>query len=81
MTALMVQPSSQIAVSSKSKTTAGVFALVLGGIGVHKFYLGRPDLGLLYILFCWTFIPALIAFVEGIQLLTMPDAEFAKRYP
>ncbi len=79
--AIMVQPPSQIAVSSKNKTTAGIFALVLGGLGIHRFYLGQPGVGLLYILFCWTLIPAVIALVEGIQLLTMQDAEFAKRYP
>jgi hypothetical protein len=31
--------------------------------------------------FCWTFIPSLIAFVEGIVLLTMGDDDFARKYP
>lgn len=30
----------------KDKTTAGILALLLGGIGAHKFYLGRTGLGL-----------------------------------
>ena len=79
--ALMVQPSSAMATSSKNKVTAGVFALLLGGVGVHKFYLGQVGAGVLYVLFCWTFIPSLIALVEGIQLLTMPDDVFARRHP
>ena len=36
----------------------------LGGIGAHKFYLGKPVQGILYLLFCWTFIPSFIAFIE-----------------
>jgi TM2 domain len=64
----------------KSKTTAGIFALLLGGFGVHKFYLGKPVQGILYILFCWTFIPAVIALVEGIIYLTKSDAEFRAKY-
>lgn len=27
----------------KNKTTAGLLALFLGGIGVHKFYLGKSS--------------------------------------
>lgn len=41
----------------------------LGGIGAHKFYSGRAGTGLMYLLFCWTFIPALLAFVEFISAL------------
>jgi TM2 domain len=66
--------------SGRSRTTAGIFALLLGGIGVHKFYLGKPLQGIIYILFCWTFIPALIALVEGIIYLTKSDAEFKAKY-
>jgi hypothetical protein len=64
----------------RSRTTAGIFALLLGGLGVHKFYLGKPVQGVLYILFCWTFIPSLIALVEGIVYLTKSDAEFKAKY-
>ncbi len=65
---------------SKSKVTAGLFALLLGGIGIHKFYLARPMQGILYILFCWTFIPAIVALIEGIIYLTMSDEKFAEKY-
>jgi TM2 domain-containing membrane protein YozV len=34
----------------------------------------------LYLLFCWTFIPALVALVEGIVLLTQSDEQFAAKY-
>ena len=49
----------------KSKTTAGVLAILLGGIGVHKFYLGKIGMGILYLLFCWTGIPAVIGLFFG----------------
>lgn len=62
----------------KSRVTAGLFALLLGGIGVHKFYLNKAGLGVLYILFCWTFVPAVIAFIEGIIYLTQDDATFSR---
>ena len=64
----------------KNKTTAGILALLLGGLGVHKFYLGRFVQGLLYFIFCWTFIPSLIALIEGIWYLTMSDADFNARF-
>lgn len=35
----------------KNKTTAGLLALFLGGLGVHKFYLGQTLAGVLYLLF------------------------------
>ena len=41
----------------------------LGGIGAHKFYAGRAGTGLMYLLFCWTFIPAILALVEFITAL------------
>ena len=65
---------------AKSRTTAGLFALLLGGIGIHKFYLGKPGQGVLYVVFCWTFIPAIIAFIEAIVYFSMSDADFAAKY-
>ena len=43
-----------------------LLAFFLGGIGIHKFYAGHIFLGILYLLFCWTGIPSLIAFIEFI---------------
>ncbi len=64
----------------KDKTTAGVLALLLGGVGGHKFYLGQTGAGVVYLLFCWTLIPGIIAFFEGISLLTMNQATFDLRH-
>ena len=48
----------------KDVTVAIVLAFFLGGFGAHRFYLGEMGMGFLYLIFCWTFIPHLIAFVE-----------------
>lgn len=64
----------------KNKTTAGILALLLGGFGVHKFYLGNNVAGIFYFLFCWTFIPAFIALIEGVVLLTMDEERFNEKY-
>ncbi|HEY1073416.1 TM2 domain-containing protein [Brevundimonas sp.] len=68
------------AAGSKSKIAAVLFALLLGGLGAHKFYLGRPVWGVLYILFCWTFIPSVVSLIEGIVYATMSDAAFTRKY-
>ncbi|WBU48320.1 NINE protein [Kosakonia pseudosacchari] len=64
----------------KSRISAALFAFFLGGFGAHKFYLGKPVQGLLYLLFCWTFIPAIISFIEFIIYLCNSDQEFARKY-
>ena len=46
-----------------------VLAVFLGSFGIHKFYAGKIGTGILYILFCWTFIPGFIAFIEFIIAL------------
>lgn len=71
---------STTACSEHNKTTAALLALFLGGLGMHKFYLGRTGMGLLYLVFCWTLIPAFISLVEGIQFLSMSESEFAMKY-
>lgn len=64
----------------KNKIVAGILGILLGGIGVHKFYLGKIFQGILYILFCWTYIPAFIGFIEGIIYLVMREDKFHEKY-
>jgi len=64
----------------RSKTAAALFALLLGGIGIHRFYLGHVGMGILYLIFCWTFIPAIVGFIEGLVYLSMSDATFSAKY-
>ncbi|HEX8905175.1 MAG TPA: TM2 domain-containing protein [Longimicrobiaceae bacterium] len=60
----------------KDKTVAALLAIFLGGIGIHKFYLGKIGQGILYILLCWTFLPALAGFIEGIMYLVQSEQSF-----
>lgn len=46
-----------------------IFAVFLGGIGLHHFYEGHKKHGLYYVVFCWTGIPAILGLVEGIWWL------------
>jgi TM2 domain-containing membrane protein YozV len=66
--------------SGKSRGAAAAFAILLGGIGVHKFYLGQVGWGIVYLLFCWTYIPFLVGIIEGIYYLTLSEEKFATKY-
>jgi len=66
--------------SGKNRLVAAIFAILRGGLGIHKFYLGRIGQGIIYLLFCWTFIPMLIGLIEGIVYLTMTDDKFNAKY-
>lgn len=63
--------------SGRNCVAAALFGILLGGLGIHKFYLGQVVAGIVYILLSWTFIPAIIGFIGGIIYLTMSDADFA----
>lgn len=64
----------------KSKVVAVVLAILLGGLGIHHFYLGKTGRGVLYLLFCWTGIPGIIAFFEGILIGCTSDENFQIKY-
>jgi len=70
----------QVSRKERNRIAAGLFAFFLGGLGVHKFYLGRVGSGVVYLLFCWTFIPAILGFFEGLVILTMSDTTFNEKY-
>lgn len=64
----------------KNKIVAALLAFFVGGFGVHRFYLGQTGRGILYLLFCWTFIPGFIAIIDCISLLLMDDKRFDRLY-
>jgi TM2 domain-containing membrane protein YozV len=64
----------------KEKSIAILLAFFLGALGGHKFYLGYNVAGLLYLVFSWTFIPAILAFFDFIGLILMPDPVFQAKY-
>jgi TM2 domain-containing membrane protein YozV len=63
------------------KIPAGILGILLGGLGIHKFYLGYTKEGIIQIvlgLACG--IGALIGLIEGIIYLTKSDEEFVNTY-
>jgi len=62
------------------RVAAAIFAILLGSFGVHRFYLGQIGWGILYVVFCWTLIPAVAGMIEGILYLAMSDEQFAAKY-
>jgi len=65
---------------AKNKSVAIILAFFLGSFGIHKFYLGNNFAGILYLVFFWTFIPALLAIFDFIGLLLMSDNAFNAQY-
>ena len=78
--AVTAQATPSQSLMTKSRVTAAILAFFLGGLGIHKFYCGQTGWGILYLLFCWTFVPAIVALIEGIIYLTMTDEAFNAKY-
>lgn len=68
--------------NEKSKVAAGVLAILLGGLGVQYFYLGKIGGGFITILL--TIVTCglweILTFVQGILMLTMSDQDFYNKY-
>jgi len=78
----------------KEKVAAGLLGIFLGGLGIHKFYLGYTTPALIMLLLSisgWVFscllfpivlpiVFSIIGLVEGIIYLTKSDAEFDATY-
>jgi TM2 domain-containing membrane protein YozV len=64
------------------RITAGILGILLGGWGVHKFYLGYTNAGLLMLLLwcCTAGVSHFIGLAEGIIYLTKTDEEFIETY-
>ncbi len=64
----------------KNRIIAILIAALFGQFGIHYFYLGDRDKGLLALLFSWTFIPRLVSFIDLVRYAKMSDEEFNQRY-
>lgn len=77
----------------KNKTTAGIFALFFGPLGLHRFYLGERKLGRLYLMATALLFMAsvkmdgpivllmgILSFIDGVLLLSMGREEFNEKY-
>lgn len=76
--------------SPKSRTTAGILGILLGGLGIHKFYLGLTTPGIIMLaisiigsIFSMGIVGGvvwIIGLIEGIIYLTKSDQEFYQTY-
>ena len=64
------------------RVLAGVLAIILGSLAIHKFVLGYTKEGIIQIVLnivtCG--IAGIVAFIEGIIYLTKSDEEFIQTY-
>lgn len=72
--------------AGSKKVVAGILAILLGSLGIHKFYLGYNKEGIILLLVtliscgALSFITSIIGLVEGILYLTKSDEEFESTY-
>ncbi len=71
LTALSAPPIAQNFDTRKSRLAAGILGIVLGGLGVHRFYLGYVGIGVAQIVvtFCTMGLGAIWGLIEGILIL------------
>lgn len=71
---------------TRDKLVAGLLAIFLGYLGIHKFYLGYTKSGVIMLLVSLltfgigAFVMEIIGLIEGILYLTKSDAEFYQTY-
>ena len=75
---------------AEKKVVAGVLAILLGGLGIHKFYLGYTTAGINHaccqhrrrrLHLRWRLrAHGIVGLIEGIIYLTKTDAEFVSTY-
>jgi TM2 domain-containing membrane protein YozV len=78
------------ATSEKSHMVAGILAILLGSLGIHKFYIGYPKAGIIMLVVTIVGgiptagiaagIMAVIGIIEGVLYLTKSQQDFDNRY-
>lgn len=83
-----LQPGGQIPGAEK-KLVSGILAILLGSLGIHKFYLGYQTEGIIMLvigvggwLLCGipTMVVGIIGIIEGVMYLTKTDQDFVSTY-
>ena len=67
---------------AEKKVVAGILGILLGGLGVHRMYLGDVGGGIIRLVITVVTCGAgsLIGLIEGIIYLTKSDEDFVKEY-
>lgn len=66
----------------KNRSVAAILAFsgTLTISGLHKFYLGQPLWGILYVLLSWTPIPKVASAIEGVWYLAQDEEAFDRNF-
>jgi TM2 domain-containing membrane protein YozV len=70
--------------TSKRRQVATILAfagIVLPVTGFHKFYLGQPIWGVVYLLLSWTPVPHIASAIEAVWYLTQSTDKFDSHLP
>lgn len=79
-------PAAGVSDAANRKIVAGVLAILLGTLVVHKFYLGYTTAGIIMLVITvatcgvGSIVTWIIALIEGLTYLTMPDPRFEETY-
>ena len=65
---------------AEKKIAAGIFGILLGSFGIHKFYLGYTKEGIIQLILGFFCIGSIIGLIEGIIYLTKSDEAFVATY-
>jgi TM2 domain-containing membrane protein YozV len=89
----MIPPPAPIESRARAKIPAGIFGILLGWLGIHKFILGYTGAGVTMLLIsvalplltcgfgiCGSWAMFLVGLIEGIIYLTKSDADFVRTY-
>ena len=52
--------------------------LLAGGAGLHKFYAGKWIQGLLYLAFCWSGVPVVLALFDAVIAMFKRSDEYGQ---
>ena len=72
--------------SGKSRGVAGLLALLMGGLGLHYFYLNKPTAGIVFLLVallsCFTLgiVTHVIAIIQAVLFFTSTQEEFEQKW-
>lgn len=78
---MSTEPVNPATAGAEKKLVAGLLGILIGGLGIHKFYLGYTKEGIIQILLTFLCgLGALIGLIEGILYLTKSDQEFVNTY-
>lgn len=57
-----------------------ILCILGGSFGLQHFYVGKIGAGIVSLLFCWTFIPALVSFFELIYWCALGEENWKFNY-